>query len=246
VFHGLTAGIVWAGFIALGITCWHVLYGKARSPKSIVRPGGAIVAGAASGFVSSLLVVLMVVGVYTPESLNAMGWIGRETAQALREGAPAPFWTDLFVTYRCGWVYLIQGTGLGVGMALMTNGLLASPRWHALLASGSGQMASFAETLSLVRRIMRIVAPYAWLVPVCVAIASVGAALVPDFSTFALSDQAIAKGAVSKGTFAFLVKGLIGDGLTQSLGAYFGVCGLALGVLVMRRGLALEPRGGNF
>jgi hypothetical protein len=125
-------------------------------------------------------------------------------------------------------------------MALVTNALWAAPEWRALLGAGGGGLTGMAEAAKIVRQLLRIVAPYAWLLPVSVGLAALGAYFVPDLAVVAaLHDPTV------KSTPRDLIHGLVGDCMTQVIGAYFGIAGMGLGILTMRRGLAIEPRSGN-
>jgi hypothetical protein len=239
IFHGIIAGVVWAGFIALGVTFYHVVYGRARSRQSVIRPLAALGAGVVSGFLSSALVVLIVISVYGPPSLLQMGWVLSADAAQFVRFSPE-FWREIFVTTRFGWVHVITGTGLGLGMALVTNALWAAPEWRALLGAGGGGLTGMAEAAKIVRQLLRIVAPYAWLLPVSVGLAALGAYFVPDLAVVAALHDATVKS-----TPRDLIHGLVGDCMTQVIGAYFGIAGMGLGILTMRRGLAIEPRSGN-
>jgi hypothetical protein len=118
--------------------------------------------------------------------------------------------------------------------------LWAAPEWRALLDAGGRGLAGMAEAAQLVRRLLRIIAPYGWLLPLSVGIAAIGAYFVPNLPAIAaLHDPTVKSSALD------LVHGLIGDCMTQAIGAYFGIAGMGLGILIMRRGLTIEPRSGN-
>jgi hypothetical protein len=232
VFHGVTAGVVWAGIITLGITFYHVVFGRSQKPGSMLRPFGAVVSGAVSGLFSSLLVVMVITGVYEPQSLVTMGWI---SSPGLGRAA---VWGDLFVNYRYGWLYLIVGTALGIGMALMSNAVRASAAWKAFLDAQRDGLAGIRETGLVLRQLMAIALPHAWILPVTVGLAAVLAFYVPDTTTRAAIEGI-------KANPADVIKGLVADCSTQVIGAFFGICGMGLGLVVMRRGLTLEARMGE-
>ena len=229
LFHGLTAGVVWAGTIVLGITLYDIVYANEFAPRSYWRPMGAIFAALLGAVVSSLLVVLMVVSVYQLESLSKMGWLG---AEGSRVRFSLPFWRDLFVTTRFGWVHLVTGAGLGVGMAVMTNGMRASPRWRAFLARQTN-IVDVAQTKQLVREIARIAARHVWPLPLALALAATLAFFVPDPSETANSE---------KNTPHAIALGIAGDCATQAIGAFFGIVGMGLGIVLVRCGVYFAPR----
>jgi hypothetical protein len=231
-FHGLTAGVVWAGLITLGITFYHVVFGRTQKRGSMLRPFAAVVSGAISGLISSALVVMVITGVYEYKSLVTMGWIGSANI------GRAAMWRDLFVTYRFGWVYLIVGTALGIGMALMSNAVRASTAWRTFLDSQRTGMTGLRDAGVVLKQLMKIALPHAWILPVTVGLAAVLAFYVPDTTT-----RAAVEGI--KANPGDVIRGLVADCSTQIIGAYFGICGMGLGLVVMRRGLTLEARMGE-
>jgi hypothetical protein len=239
IFQGVVAGVLWAGMIVLGLTVYHVVFGRRRGPRSAFRPLGAVFAGAMSGLIGSSLLVLTLIGVFDSRSLASIGWL---TSGDVVPFTPA-FFRDIFATTRFGWVYLVTGTGLGVGMALATNALRRSPAWLALLDENGTGMSNTREAAALLARVTRVAAPFAWWLPLTVGGASIAAFFIPNVSPEpAVVDCLLAE---SKATATCLLRGLIGDGLTQVIGAYFAICGMMLGMLVMRRGLQIEPRLGE-
>jgi hypothetical protein len=230
-FHGVVAGVVWAGTITLAITLYYVILGKRGKSLSAWRPAGAVVAGMIGGIISSATVVFLVSSIYDTGALMEMGWV------AGPKGEPAlAQWRDLFVTYRFGWVYMIAGTGLGIGMALASNAVRASPGWRAFMATQHGGLSGLRDTAGVLRQIMRIVVPHAWLIAVAVTFAASLAFFAPDMSRPASTESV-------KTNPRSLAEGLFADCSTQIIGAYFGLCGMALGQVLMRRGFTLEARG---
>lgn len=231
VFHGVVAGVVWAGTITLAITLYHVIFGKRGTPSSTWRPAGAVVAGLIGGIVSSATVVFLVSSIYDTSALMKMGWVaGPDGESALAQ------WRDLFITYRFGWVYMIAGTGLGIGMALASNAVRASEDWRVFMAAQHGGLSGLRDTMRVLRQIMRIVVRHAWLIAAAVTLAASLAFFAPDTRTPASADSV-------KSDPWSLAEGLFADCSTQIIGAYFGLCGMALGLVLMRRGFTLEARG---
>ena len=97
-FHGVIAGVIWAGMIVLGLRSTTSRTGASSSPRSYTRPVGAIVAGAASGLFGSLLIVVVIASVYEFASLERMAWIASADVPGGRLGLD--FWRDLFARTR--------------------------------------------------------------------------------------------------------------------------------------------------
>jgi conflict system STAND superfamily ATPase/TIR domain-containing protein len=222
LFHGLIAGMLWAGSIAFGLALYHTVFAREFAPRSYLRPAGALVMGCVIGFLGSVLVVLTIVSVYRIDSLVAMRWLLQREATYSRA-----FWLDLFVYTRLGWAHLITGTGLGLAMAIMTNALRASPQWSEFVARQTS-INGIAHALAIVKDLTRIAISRAWPLPAVVAVFAALAYLVADRSRG--SD--------------WIVKGLIGDCTTQAIGAFFGIVGMGLGILVIRCGIHVDPRRG--
>jgi len=229
VFHGLTAGVLWAGLIVLGLSVYRVVFGRDQDRGSYLKPFAAISVGGVCGFVASLLVILIIVSVYEITSLQVMGWLTEDISSSDRFAGI--FWRDLFVETRFGWPYLITGTGLGVGMALMTNALHASRRWAEFLKQQT-RLTGAKQTVRLIRGITRVALFYAWPLPVMLIVAGVLAFAVPS----------VPHEYPSKASSEFLVLGLIGDCATKAIGAFFAIVGMGLGLVVMRYGVHAEAR----
>src|SRR5882724_1268699 len=222
LFHGLTAGMIWAGSITLGLALYHTVFAREFAPRSYLQPAGALVMGCLIGFLGSALVVFTILSVYRIDSLVAMRWIPQREATYSRA-----FWLDLFVHRRLGWAHLITGTGLGQAMAIMTNALRASPRWAEFVARQT-TINGIAHALAIVKDLVRIAITRAWPLPAVLTVAGTLAYLVADHS---------------RGR-DWIAKGLIGDCTTQAVGAFFGIVGMGLGILVIRCGIHVDPRRG--
>jgi hypothetical protein len=269
-FQGATAGLIWAGSIVLGLTVYNVAFKHEYDEKSLLHPFPAIVTGAVCGFVSSMLIIWVVIGVFEMKSLVEIGWV----SHARVERYSWEFWRYLLFETRFGLPYLITGTGLGVGMALTTNGLLASGQWLAFLKRQK-QLAGFRPTRTLLRGITRILVRHAWPLPVVLLIAGLLAYYVvpevkPGIENLGPDESAQVKGhiddcftkTIRRGEIGdcltqvvgdhftknlrpgkgYLAEGLIGDCLTQALGAFFGLVGMGFGIVIVTWGVRLEPR----
>lgn len=228
-FHGAVGGIVWAGIITCGIAAYRLIFGRDLILGSYFRPVGALGAGALFGFLSSIVVVIFcIVTVYTVPSLEIMGWI-RKTDPP-RVSLSRDFFSDLFVATRFGWAHLITGMGLGVGMAMMTNGLQASGRWRDFLQYQE-RLSSLGQARRLIWNIIKLALPYSWPVPLVMAIAAIIAWCVP-----------IRNPDVPKATAIGIAQGLVGDCATQAVGGFFGIVGMGLGIVILRYGMNVEGR----
>jgi len=228
-FQGFTAGVIWAGGIVLGLTIYYIISEQEQGSKSLSSQLYAVAVGAASGFIGSAMIVLVVVAVFNMSVLEQIGWI-----MPRRQRFSLEFWHDLFVNTRYAWPYLITGAGLGVGMALTTNRLRTSARWYEFKEAQS-QLTTFRQTVTLLGGITRILFSFrhAWPIPVMLLVAGVLAFFVPEVAT---DGRGIRAGALGLG------KGIIGDCATQAVGAYFGIVGMGFGIVIVRWGFNLKPR----
>ena len=246
IFHGVVAGLIWAGGIALGIILYHIGLGRNTVKKSIVKPIGSIVAAIVSSWISSAIIIFTIAGVYATSSLHGMGWI--LDYGHTRFGGE--FLADLFIRTRFGWAHFITGMGIGLGMALMTNSLWASGEWEAFLEKQS-RLDSFAQTRRVVRSLMGLAARHVWPLPLSIALTAFGAFFVIDTShtyvqiytgTEVDKESEIEKWFPCNISDKGIIQGLIGDCSTQAIGAYFAIVGMGLGIVVLRCGLRIQPR----
>lgn len=288
VFHGISGGVIWGGSIALGLTLYYIVFERQQDKKSFLQPYGAILAGGIFGFISSFLIVMVVVLVFEVDSLVGMGWISGQGKQGIADiSRYAPqYWRDLFMEIRYGWVQHIIGTGMGIGMALSTNSLRAWGRWNEFLSRQKG-VTSWTQSARLIRDIMPIALRRAWPIPLMIVLTAVLAYFVPKPQPPMSSEQALAtietnvkelrtspKNEGAKKTVASLlgaigqdpneapgflspdhksgsnsiparkmqlIHGLIADCASQIIGAYFAIVGMGFGIVIVRRGVNLEP-----
>ncbi len=249
-FQGATAGLIWAGSIILGLTVYDFALGSKdasknlsskpvepthRRPtnkfwgalKSYLCPRAALAVGAVSGFVSSLIIILVVISVFEMRSLEQIGWI-----MPGRERFSLEFWQDLFINTRFAWPYLITGSSLGFGMALTRNGLRASARWSRFVES-QRQLTGIKQARTMLRGITLIVFRYALPLLIMQLFGGTLAFFVPEAAPAANELRAGNVG---------LATGLLCDCTTQTLGAFFGIVGMGLGMVIDRWGLNLETR----
>ena len=227
-FQGGIGGVVWGGSISLGVTLYYGVFGSANKKSSTLKPAGALVFGTLSGLIFGLLIAtVMVVGVLNINSLWRMGWItqGTDNANVFR---------DAFLITRFGWLFPIEGMGLGLGIALMANAIRTTEAWEALLHSDESHIQSAGALWKVLRRIFRICVPKFWLLISALAVAGLLAFFVPD-ATFFNDDP------LTKANHAALIKGLIGDCLTEAVGGLGAVAGMMLAAIIIRNGISIEP-----
>ncbi len=232
IFHGIAGGCVWGGVIAVGIALNQQVLGKSDYRPSALRPFSSLFAGAISGFVSGLIVTLEVIGVYQMDTLHKMGWLNGEVSSKARFSSS--FWTDLFVETRFGWAYIISGVCLGLGMAMTTNNLRTSCKWKSFLVTPF-VLDEFKHFITLFRRISSIVLPSAWPIPVALLVATIVIVNLLNPSSTPLS--------ALKTDPSMIVYGTLMDCVSQIIGGFSAVVGMGLGILVMRQGIHLKPRG---
>ena len=249
-FQGATAGVVWAGSIILGLTLYDFAFGgehasknlsaKPEEPgqtgptsrfwgdlKSSLRSPSALAVGAACGFIGSLIIILVVTSVFEMRSLEQIGWI-----MPWRQRFSLGFWQDLFINTRFAWPYLITGAFLGVGMAMTRNALLASAQWHKFVEQQK-QLTGVKQTFTILRGIMRNLVRYAWPLLIMQTLGGTLASFVPEAGTGVNDLRAGTRG---------LATGLVWDCATQALGAFFGLVGMGLSMVIDRWGIEMEAR----
>jgi hypothetical protein len=262
-FQGLTAGFVWAGSIALGLTLHDRVFAREHDPKGYLRPFGALVSGAVWGFAGSVVVVFIVVSVFTTISLADMGWITK--VDETRAWLSFNFFKDLFVETRFGNLHLMTGSGLGVGMALVTNGLRASRRWTDFVEEHKGKLFRLRDTKNTLVRIMRIAWHHVWPLPLMIALAGAvayGVLKVPEHwrenLAYSRNHNAVTSGVAEvrvnlnkysrsvRGLEHEVILGVVCDCLSQAVGGFFGIVGMGLGIIIVRYGFEFQPRKKRF
>ncbi|MCB1937045.1 MAG: ATP-binding protein [Nitrosomonas sp.] len=234
-FHGATAGVIWAGLIVLGITTYYSVYGKENFQGSMFNPAGAISTGAFVGFVSSIFIIIVIVGVYTPEALAKMGWIITSSDSEGFKRYSDLFWYELFVTTKFGWCYLITGTGLGIGIALSVNYLKSSHTWLNFIFVQEKQISSWIELKNITVSVMKIVIKYIAPLIIMLSITGVIAAMVPDIVDMEIAEK------YKKASPLHLYLGMLADCATQAFGAYFAIVGMCLGLVMVKNGIHVRP-----
>jgi hypothetical protein len=265
LFASAPAGFFVGGGTVLGLTFYRMVIGREYGRLSMLRPFPALLYGAIFAFVAGIVCVLMIVFVFSPESLNQMGWTDSSTRVPM-----APLLYGLLVTNRCGYAFPVTCVGLGLAMAMMTNRLRASTAWPEFLAKQRA-VTSLTQAIQVTRGIVKLSLPYAWPIVVLTPLfAAIGLAIMQGtelkaWHLTANSAQEIFLGArdgtivppESKSYFDELeVKqrirwktslegralGLLGDVLSKIVGGYFAIVGMGLGIVMLRHGVRVDPQ----
>jgi hypothetical protein len=112
-FHGISAAVLWGGGITAVVLTMMVTCGENPVRLNYKRRVGLIVAGALSGLVFGTAIVFVILGVYSLESIQGIGWISMQ-----HERFSHSFFEEIFLQSRLGLVYPITGAALGVAFAL--------------------------------------------------------------------------------------------------------------------------------
>ena len=249
VFHGITAAVIWGGGITLGLVAYRVIFGREFGARSYLRPFAVIVTGAMVGAINAAILLLLISTVYMGPSLHAMGWVNDST-----QSLGSDFAQVLFFRTRFAWPYLITGTFLGIGMALMVNGLRASRKWPQFLAQQT-PLTGVRHTWRLICALVKLAIRFAWPIPVALFIAGWLAFFVlrsaPEPGQWPHSwTEGLSGGLSTEPSHEREWKispwgealGIMGDAATQAIGGFFAVVGMGLGIVIIRHGVKVEPR----
>jgi hypothetical protein len=121
-FHGVAAAFVWGGGITLAVLlclvgfCNHPHRLGAREQALIIGSGGL------AGLVSGFLIVLIILGVYSEESIEGIGWLSDPAARF-----SSSFFEQVLFETRLGLLYPITGLFLGMGFASIYLAVFRDP-----------------------------------------------------------------------------------------------------------------------
>lgn len=247
VFQGTLATFLWGGIITLFITLHGLVFANERNKKSTLRPLGTLVAGALGGLLSSTLVLGVIFFVSSKSSVIDQGWA--KSADFCKELSALQCVVATDRGYV--WPYLAMGVGLGIGMAMTANAVRASRDWHDFLARQSSVTGAtaFPKVVELTKWMWR----YGWPILVCMLIA--------DSLAFSVLRSAEGASTIDAGTWAWRFFGglerkpvewkisgwgqglsILFDSLTQGLGGFFCLVGMAFGLVASRFGVTIEAR----
>jgi HEAT repeats len=244
-YQGFSAGVIWAGLIVLGLTVYYIISARehhSNSNRSLLQ---ATVTGTASGLLGSLIIILVIGAVFDQKVLENIGWILPGRARFSRD-----FLKDLFWTTRFAWPYLITGGGLGMGMAITIHRLRTDSEWNDF-KKRQPALTTFKQTHEAIRGIMEILnkPKNFWPLPTLLLLAGLAAFFVPavqprqavNFNEVKVPCEIQGVVNIRAGRIG-LLQGLIGDVTTQAVGAYFGIVGMGLGIVMVKGGLNLRAR----
>jgi hypothetical protein len=252
-FGAIVACFFWGGVITFFITLHRVAFRSELRAKSYFQPWPALCFGIMGGVVSSSLVMALLSFVCDSSSSVDLGWT--EVDKRLNWGT---FFQDILVNRRVFWPYMVLGPGLGLGMAMMCNGIWASPAWSALMAKQA--QLSGARALLLIGALAKFMVRFVWPIFLCMAAADVAAYFIVTTSPYALHHPikpenqtwayALDGGRLTKQSEVIEWKlspwgvglGILCDSLTQTFGAFWCIVGMGIGMIGIRYGVKIEPR----
>ncbi len=267
LFHGAVAAIFVGGAATFGLALYRMVFGREYVPCDYLRPVGAICFGAIFGAFGGFLCNVAIAGVFVPEALKIMGWLPLEQREppGLLE-----FFHQLYFHNLCGWVFTLNGAGVGIGMALITNRLRFHRRWQAFLRlKARTAMSTFRQAITVLGGLFALTSRYIFVMAAVLFLTSLAglAALAatggmqPEGSptwrqtlTGGLPGAASngAEGATDEEVTARLrawktsrfgrVVGITFDSTAKALGGYFAVVGMGFGIVLLRSGINIERR----
>ena len=170
IFHGAVAATAIAGSSAFGLTLYRLVFGREHVRCGFLRPFGAIFAGAIFGGFGGMLCNVAIAGVFLLEGLQIMGWIGDDV---LDKPPFLQFFYKIFVENHCGLVFVLNGAGTGIGMAMITNRLRSLARWEQFLEERSATtLSGFRQIGDVLRGLTRLALRYSWPLPASLAATS--------------------------------------------------------------------------
>jgi len=204
------------------LTIYRLVFFRKTWPGSSLRPVLSLIWGAAGGAISGAIATLLIVGVYEIKSLVTMGWLCGPVKQFSSQ-----FWGDLFIRTRFGWAYIILGCGLGVAMAITHNGMRAFGKVERNTTGSS--VSGAREFRAIIVQMVKLALPYTWAYFVCMPI--VGTIL-----------MMILRPPSETKSFQALLLATSCDCCALSTGGFFAIVGVGVGVVLMMRGVHVEPR----
>lgn len=176
LFHAATAAILIGGSAAFGLSLYRMVFGREHGSFHYLRPLGSVGSGAIFGALGGILCTAAIAGVFLPEGLRVMGWLKENE---YNKPSFLDFCHKLFIENRCGLVFTLNGMGVGIGMALMTNRLRGCPDWDAYLqVQSASKLSDFDQVFKVIRDLTRLAFTYCWPIPAALlATSAIGIAL---------------------------------------------------------------------
>ena len=259
-FHAVVASFFWGGIITACVALHHIVFRSELGKKSFLKPAGTLVAGAIGGMISSFLLLMVMTLVCEVSGTQALGWTAGNWHGAGWHG----FWDEVLWQTRDFWPYMFMGTGLGVGMAMMANGLRASKKWRFFMEQQS--LVTGTNAPRLIKPLAVLMLRFAWPIPVCMLMADLVAfsvvrtapfvhnpALIPGLprpmELNTLTDKFLGglahdvlKVTAWKITAWGQGLGIFWDSATQAVGGFWCLVGMGFGLIVIRYGVKIDPR----
>lgn len=227
LFQGFTGGFIWGTTIPFCLMIHRLVFFRKTGLESSFRPLAALLWGGSAGFLTGALVSLMMAGVYEVPSLVVMGWIPNHDVKQFS----AEYWSHIYLVSRLGWSYVITGCSQGVAMAIMGNGMKASGKIVDHNAHLSVLRTRELRTITL--QIMKLALRYTWAFPLCLSLAAVIVALISQPGEGATPERASERG---------VLLATLSDCGSEWVGGYFSMVGVGIGIVLITRGIHLEPR----
>jgi hypothetical protein len=261
LFHAAAASALLGTSAVIGLVFFRMVLGREHGTFTHFRPFGAVISGAILGAVGGILCNVAIAGVYSFGSLYELGWI----AENQQKPSTAVLAFELFVQNRSGYVFLFNGIGVGIGMALVTNRLRGSEEWEGFQDShASTSLSDFSQLGKLIAGLTRLALPFGWPIPLALFVTSSSAIVLlatagmtstahpftggmPDRIRqqfdHPLSEREMAEQMRQwKMSLPGRVLGVGADAITKAIGAFFAVVGMGVGILTLRSGISVEPQ----
>lgn len=158
VFHSFAASAVVGTAAIFGVTFYRMIIGKEYEKANYLRPLPATLYAMIFSFIGGLQAVLLIAYVYNPMSLYEMGWINVSKRPGFLE-----LLHDLFVENRSGYGFLLQSMGMGFGFSVIANHLRGGTKW-ANFIDQQATIREHGQFLQIVRGVIRVTLPSAWIV----------------------------------------------------------------------------------
>ncbi|MEO0446376.1 MAG: AAA family ATPase [Verrucomicrobiota bacterium] len=232
IFHGLSAGVVWAGGVTLAIVIFRVGFAVRDAKPSMLRPRGALWTGILASLPTSAINTLAIALVFNPTSLEIMGW----TEDVPKTRLSWDFFQEILFETRFGWVFIFCGIGFGLATGMISNAIEASQRWKSYLGSQT-TVSNFSQVVDISLAAARRILPYSWTLLVF--------PLMGGAVAYWACDPAMeppSKWPTWDNPNLFLALSIAADCLCIAIGGFMALVGMGLGTAIVRHGVDLEPR----
>lgn len=226
-FQGLVAGVLWAGLTALSISFYYYVFGNEKRRGSALETFWVVLFGLVGASLASCLISAAILGVFHEKSLLEMGWLCPNSSGK----PPSTYVYEAFFVTGFGFVNIVTGAALGIGISLVVQATKKDPKWDRIFRVPDSRVENIRQLWDLVKSISHLVLPKMPLMLLTCLLGAVTAYTVPEISPLAKT----------KANPVSLIQGLVGDVSTQIVGAYFGIIGMFVAMVVARHGFELDP-----